>query len=311
MRLSWWNPTLAAKQRRGEGVASGDHHSHLFCTGATLPHMPETSETAPQGYGRAKFALRVLDANIAVEADLPEGPVKPSALLPVLQNLSNSMTDLTVLHAQRQGHALSCREGCGACCRQAVPITPVEARAIGEWLDAQPEERQAILRERFRRAAARLEEAGIAQEVRAWAQGGGRDAMHALGLRYFALGIACPFLEEERCTIHAMRPLRCREYLVLSDAGHCAHPETKEIVGVKPPVMLSRILGRWDASGDAQAEEIILLAMLDEWVAQHPAGEDRAHRTSPELLQEFLHAFARDAADAKSGPDALLKGEDL
>lgn len=272
--------------------------------------MSDTNTASPQGYGRAKFALRVWEANIAIEADLPEGPVKPTALLPVLQNLSDSMSDLAVLHAKRQGHVLSCREGCGACCRQAVPITPVEARAIADWLDAQPEERRTALRERFRQAAAQLEEAGIAQQIRTSAKSGDKDAMHALGLRYFALGVPCPFLEQERCTIHEIRPLRCREYLVVSPAEHCAHPETKEIVGVKPPVMLSRILGRWDTSGDPQAEEIILLTMLDAWIRKHPKSEDRAHRTSPELLQEFLGTFARDAAAAKSGPDALLKGAD-
>jgi Fe-S-cluster containining protein len=272
--------------------------------------MSSTNAALPHGFGRVRFALRVWDASIEVQADLPEGPVKPAVLLPVLQNLSNSMTDLAVLQAGRQGHTLSCREGCGACCRQAVPITPVEAHAIAEWLDAQPEERRAVLRERFCKAAERLEEAGIAQEIRAHARNGGREAMHALGLRYFALGIPCPFLEDERCTIHEIRPLRCREYLVVSPAEHCAHPETKEIVGVKPPVMLSRILERWDVNGDAQQAEIILLTMLDEWMAKNPASEGGAHRTSPELLQEFLHAFASDAAMAKSDPDALLKGID-
>jgi Fe-S-cluster containining protein len=263
--------------------------------------MSSTGTTPPQGYGRAKFTLRVLDADIAIQADLPEGPVKPSALLPVLQNLSNSMTDLTMQRAERQGQTLSCRAGCCACCYHAVPIAPVEARAIAEWLDAQSEERRTVLRERFRQATTQLEVAGIAQEIRAAAGSRSKDVVQALGLRYFALGIACPFLEEERCIIHGIRPLRCREYLVVSAAEHCAHPEKKEIEALKLPVLLSRILARWDASGDPQTEEIILLAMLDEWVARHPASEDRAHRTSPELLQEFLHAFARDAAAQKDG----------
>ncbi|MGB6743125.1 MAG: YkgJ family cysteine cluster protein, partial [Terracidiphilus sp.] len=171
-----------------------------------------------------------------------------------------------------------------------------------EWLDAQPAERQAVLRERFRQAAAKLEESGIAADIRASANAQGRDLMHVLGLKYFALGIPCPFLEEERCTIHEIRPLRCREYLVVSPAEHCAHPETKEIVGIKPPVLLSQILARWNVNGDPQPHELILLAMLDEWIAKHPAGEDRAHRTSPELLEEFLRAFARDAAAAPADP---------
>jgi Fe-S-cluster containining protein len=264
--------------------------------------MSSQTETSSPGFGTVKFALRVGDASIEVDAQLPEGAVAPAVLLPILQNLSNSMSELTVRRADRLGSRLSCREGCGACCRQAVPITPVEARAIAEWLDAQPAERQAVLRERFRQAAAKLEESGIAADIRASANAQGRDLMHVLGLKYFALGIPCPFLEEERCTIHEIRPLRCREYLVVSPAEHCAHPETKEIVGIKPPVLLSQILARWNVNGDPQPHELILLAMLDEWIAKHPAGEDRAHRTSPELLEEFLRAFARDAAAAPADP---------
>ncbi len=125
-----------------------------------------------------------------------------------------------------------------------------------------------------------------------------------LGLRYFALGIPCPFLEDERCTIHSIRPLRCREYMVASPAENCAHPETKEVIGVKPPVLLSRVLGRWNTSGEAHNSEFILLTMLDEWSASHPAGEDRATRIAPELLHEFLHTFASEnAAEPSIDPD--------
>jgi Fe-S-cluster containining protein len=267
--------------------------------------MSNETETSPRGLGTARFALNVGDASIEVEAQLPEGLVAPVVLLPVLQKLSNSLSELTVRRADRMGEKLSCCAGCGACCRQAVPISPVEARAIAEWLDEQPQERQSVLRERFRQASAKLEDAGIAQEIREPGNGQGREAMHALGLRYFALGIACPFLEEERCTIHEIRPLRCREYLVVSPAEHCAHPETKEIVGIKPQVLLSQILARWDTNGDARPHELILLTLLDEWIAKHPADQDCARRTSPELLQEFLHAFAHDAAAAPADPRGL------
>ncbi len=260
--------------------------------------MPANSS----GYGTVQFALKVQNANIEMRAQLPQGAVSPTVLLPILQSLSNSLCELTVQTASRLGEQLSCREGCGACCRQAVPISPVEARAIAEWLDQQPEERQAVLRRRFRRAVARLEESGIAQEIRDRKDLADRAAMHELGLRYFALGIACPFLEEERCTIHEMRPLRCREYLVVSPAKHCAHPATKEIVGIKPPVLLSQILAGWDTNGETRPPELILLTMLEEWIAKHPAEQDRPCRTSPELLQEFLRAFAKDAADAPSDP---------
>jgi Fe-S-cluster containining protein len=276
--------------------------------------MPAHAQSPSPGVGTVEFTLKVQNARLQVRAELPEGPVRPAVLLPILQNLSDSMAEIAVQSAAQLGETLSCREGCGACCRQAVPITPVEALALADWLEEQPEERRAVLRERFHGAAARLEEAGIAQQIRASgaATGSGlsRETAHELGLRYFGLGLACPFLEEERCTIHAIRPLRCREYLVVSPAEHCAHPATKEVVGIKPPVLLSQILARWDANGDPQPRPLILLALLEEWIAEHPAEEDRAHRTSPELLKEFLQAFAQDASAAPADPRAA-QGPDI
>ncbi len=254
--------------------------------------------TEPPGSGTLRFALKVQDCNIEVSAQLPGGTVGPTALLPILQGLSNSMSDLAARGAAQVGEQVSCREGCAACCRHPVPLTPLEARMLSEWLDQQPEGRKAVLRERIRKAAARLEEAGIARRLRESTYTSGRSALHALGLEYFALGIPCPFLEEERCSIYSIRPMRCREYMVVSPAERCAHPDTKEIVSVKPPVLLSQILAQWDVNGDRQPHELILLTMLDEWVAQHPAKEDRAHRTAPEMLKEFLQAFARDAQHA-------------
>jgi len=268
---------------------------------AKLPHMPAHHDPTQSGFGTARFKLKVGEASIDASAQLPEGVVSPAVLLPVLQNLSNSLCELTIRNAEKLGERLSCRAGCGACCRQAVPITRVEARVLALWIDAQPEERRTELRERFRAAAARLEESGIAQAVRD-SQTAPRDAIYALGLQYFALGIPCPFLEDEQCSIHEFRPLRCREYMVVSPPEYCAHPHTKQIVGIRAPVALSHILGRWDASGDAGSAEVILLTMLDEWVARNPPENDRAHRTAPELLQEFLHAFARDAQDAPADP---------
>lgn len=263
--------------------------------------MSGNSETQAPGVGTVQFALKIQGVKIETCAELPEGRVSPAVLLPILQGLSDKITDLVVTSANRMGKPPSCREGCGACCRQPVPITAVEARAIAQWLGQQPEQRQAVLRERFRQAAARLEESGIAQEFRRPARDSGSEAMHELGLRYFELGIPCPFLENERCTIHEIRPLRCREYLVVSSAEHCAQPRAQEIVGIKPPLLLSQKLEAWDVNGDPQARAWLLLTMLDEWLSQHPAQQDRPHRTAPELLQEFLHLFARDADAAAGG----------
>jgi Fe-S-cluster containining protein len=266
---------------------------------APAPDSSPNSFPASPALKTLQFSLKVQNARIDVNAQLPDGPVRPAAVLPIIQNLSSSISTLTENESARVGRPISCREGCGACCRQAVPIAPVEARMLAEYIDAQPEHRREVLRARFRAAAARLEESGVAQELRAAASQFAQDPSlfdkeraHSLGLRYFALGIPCPFLEEERCTIHPIRPLRCREYLVVSAAEHCAHPETEEVVTVKPSVLLSNALRKWNASGEPQPSQLIVLTMLDEWTAAHPATEEHPTRTVPDLLQEFLAAFA-------------------
>lgn len=263
--------------------------------------MSGNPEMRAPGVGTVQFALQIQGAKIEVRAPLPEGPVSPGVLLPILRGLSDSIGDLAAASAKAMGKPPSCHEGCGACCRQPVPITPVEARAIAEWIEDQPQQRQSVLRERFRHAAARLEETGIAQGFRHPGSASNRETIHELGLRYFELGIPCPFLEEERCMIHEIRPLRCREYLVVSPAQHCAAPRSEQIVSIKPPVLLSQVLETWDTNGATQPRGFVLLTLLDEWLAEHPANADCPHRTSPELLQEFLGALAKQADGAPAG----------
>ena len=264
--------------------------------------MSAPAADSPLSLKTLEFSLKVQGARIDISAQLPDGPVTPAAVLPVIQDISSSISTLTEKESARVGRPVSCRAGCGACCRQAVPIAPVEARVLADYIDAQPEDRREALRARFRAAAARLEESGLAAELRNAAADLARDPSlldkdrtHALGLRYFALGVPCPFLEDERCTIHPVRPLRCREFLVVSPAEYCAHPEKQEVVTVKPSVLLSNTLRKWNTSGEPHPNELVILTMLDEWTAAHPAAEDRATRTVPELLQEFLGAFAGDS----------------
>ena len=50
---------------------------------------------------------------------------------------------------------------------------------------------------------------------------------------YFSQQIACPFLEDESCSIHPSRPVACREYLVTSPAEHCSTATGENIENVE------------------------------------------------------------------------------
>ena len=115
---------------------------------------------------------------------------------------------------------ISCGPRCGACCRQAVPVTAAELRAIRLWLDALPDDERLAHDERIAATKARLDAA---------------DA-EAIGMKnkraYFALGIPCPFLVDESCSIRSARPLACREYVVTSDPVHCSTLADGQIVRI-------------------------------------------------------------------------------
>jgi len=56
--------------------------------------------------------------------------------------------------------------GCGACCRQLVPITEIEARYLGELVEFLAQERQTEIRRRFADVLRRLDEADLLETLR-------------------------------------------------------------------------------------------------------------------------------------------------
>jgi Fe-S-cluster containining protein len=153
----------------------------------------------------ATLRLGIGNLKIVHAVSVPSGPVRASEVVPALQGLVNA-----VVEAAEKDKAISCRKGCGACCRQLVPVSRTEGERLLEEIKALPPGRQQRLRERFAAAEAKVTAAGLGERA-------GRSDRE-LSLAYFALGIACPFLEDESCSIHPVRPLVCREYLVTSPA---------------------------------------------------------------------------------------------
>ena len=122
--------------------------------------------------------------------------------------------------AEKSGKSISCKAGCGACCRQLVPITPTEAYNLRDLIESLPEPRRSDIRARFAEARRKLDEAGLLEKLLHPETVG--DELRAVGMEYFRLGIACPFLEAESCSIYPDRPIACREYLVTSPAEGAA-----------------------------------------------------------------------------------------
>src|ERR1043165_3190392 len=167
--------------------------------------------------------ITLLINNIPVKLNLtvPARPVKPQAMLPVFQKMANAFADLGVRAVESVNRSVSCKKGCGACCRQPVPLTEVEIYYIAQLVDDLPEPRRAEIRTRFEKADAHFNGKGWLPRLEACETEG---EVERVVLDYFFEGIPCPFLEEESCSIHADRPITCREYLVTSPSEQCSNP---------------------------------------------------------------------------------------
>lgn len=173
------------------------------------------SDGGPTATGRV--VLEVGGERIPVEMTVPAGPVAVEDLLPIVHGLSSLFATRATARAEAEGREISCRAGCGACCRQLVPVAPAEARALARLVETMPEPRREGVRRRFDAALDILEPLGLMERLDQ-----NRDDRQAIARAYFAADVACPFLEDEACSIHADRPLSCREYLVTSPPDLCA-----------------------------------------------------------------------------------------
>jgi Fe-S-cluster containining protein len=168
---------------------------------------------------------------IGFSAATRETSVSLAELLTALRSITNSVVEAAVQRETRAARTISCKAGCGACCRQLVPITATEARRIPELLSELGAEHRQRVMLRFEAARQRLQEAGMWDRLESMVDLTSEERK-ALSLEYFALGIACPFLEAESCSIHAERPLMCRQYLVTSPASNCQNPTPESIARV-------------------------------------------------------------------------------
>jgi Fe-S-cluster containining protein len=224
---------------------------------------------------------RTIEATVSV----PREDLRMTDLLPLLFSFSNALVMIGEDVARAAGKPVSCRAGCGACCRQLVPVSEPEALHLAELVRALPPERATLVRERFRAALETLC-AGLAGRLRDPDANKTLDQRRELGLEYFRAGVPCPFLENESCSIYEQRPLSCREYLVSSPAENCKRPTAETIWMVPVPAKLSELLYCFgDGAGNDRSRWVPLVLAL-EWAEEQKAEPPRW--PAPKLFENFL-----------------------
>jgi Fe-S-cluster containining protein len=235
------------------------------------------------------FTLKIGTGRLDASLQVPSGNVTLTQLLPVLRTLTSSVIDSAVQIANSEGYQVSCKAGCGACCRQLVPLSIFEAEALSEWIKTLPEEQRQALEARFDAALVALRDSGMLARLTqplVWEEI--NEEARMLAVDYLKERVPCPFLVDESCSIHPIRPLICREYLVTSPPEFCSMPTRDTVSPVPIPIKTSTVLFKLGGLVEKRSNGWIPLVFLFAWMKGDSHPGDVITGPGPELLHEFV-----------------------
>lgn len=245
-----------------------------------------------------KMTLRLAGEPMELEMTVPAQPVKVRRMLPVFQALANSFTEIGEAAAHQRGIEISCQKGCGACCRQPVPLLEAETYHLQELVENLPEPRRTAVKERFAEAVNQLCEIGWFERMNRFEELD-YEGRIALIIEYHQQNIACPFLENESCSIYADRPLICREYLVISPPENCREPSSKTVRPLLIPAKVSNSVRQFNRHG----RFVTMTAALE--FARQVQEEDEI-KTGPQWMEKIFKELTQKDVPAPEVFNAML-----
>ena len=207
------------------------------------------------------------EGTIRGQVEVDTGPLHLADLVPTAYELTMVLSGRANQRAEREGKPISCQAGCGACCRQLVPVSPPEAFYLYNLICSFETERRNEVVSRFEHIASELVKHEMVEEL--FNPKIDDSPVLEVSRRYFMMQMPCPFLENESCSIHPHRPVACREYNVTSPAEWCARPMDYEIAKVPMPMPLSLPLTRLTSELIGAKAPLVPLSLVPQWVEQN------------------------------------------
>ncbi|HEX7879442.1 MAG TPA: YkgJ family cysteine cluster protein [Candidatus Eisenbacteria bacterium] len=245
------------------------------------------------------------DGPLRGQVQIPTGPLTLSEIVPSALELTNILASRANARSERRGLPVSCRAGCGACCRQMVPLSIPEVFYLMERIAEMEPAARDVAVNRFMAIDRRLDMAGMVEPLLDLKVAA--DPQRALNQTYFEMKMACPFLVDESCSIHSVRPVACREYSVTNNPKFCANPYAGGIDKVPMPLPLSAALA-WLASERLGVPPMLIpMTLVPRWASENA---ELAEQRWPgvELFSQFMKIAGSPPPEWAMNPDAPPAG---
>ena len=98
---------------------------------------------------------------LRAEISVPTSFIPVSDIVPLMRSLGEQALKLEEAKVQQAGQTVSCKKGCGACCRVLVPVSPPEAFTLKKRIEQLPAPQRDRYLDRLSKLKDTLNEAGL------------------------------------------------------------------------------------------------------------------------------------------------------
>jgi len=122
-----------------------------------------------------------------------------------------------------KGERITCREGCTACCFHYVTVSLAHGIVIADHLYKRKDLLGQFLAnyEKWHSRGYSISSSIDNERISSSPMGAALEKTRPLSSRYLEMGIQCPFLVNDRCSIYEVRPLSCSGHYSTSPPDWC------------------------------------------------------------------------------------------
>ncbi len=195
----------------------------------------------------------------SLSIEVPDLPLRLSEPVPLMQALCDKIVDQACAAALKSGGRVTCSKGCGACCRQVIPVAIPEALFLMEHIESMEPGRREIITRRLSGALEACRREGLCDAL---LTASSDQAAIGAAQEYFNRGIICPFLEEGACSIHPVRPFACREFNALTSPQWCDDPFRNRVRRVQVVPKITTVMARFAAKVLGERPVVLPMVMI-------------------------------------------------
>ena len=234
----------------------------------------------------------VLDEPLHVQIGVRDRLATMADIVPMARALSAKVYQFMRGKVISTGFSVPCHRGCTVCCYHMICLSVPEAFHLMEEMALVSSDKLKKIMQTCHETAGKVHSQipKIYFLLNEWIKSEIVDyymQLMEVSEWYFDQRMACPFLQDNLCTIYDQRPIICSQHLVAGITSPCRFDDTDNILKIEMPISVANVLTELSSKLEHTDLEPVILPCLFEW---YEKNNERHKRTwpAPFLVEQFV-----------------------